>query len=44
MSLAMHRDEINDVAFFGLGKPKQYIGFSPTPDFVDEKDDKWSET
>ncbi len=39
MSVAINRDEINDVAFFGLGEPKQYIGFSPRPDFVDEK---WS--
>ncbi len=35
MSVALNRDEINEVAFLGLGKPKQYIGFSPTPDFVD---------
>ncbi len=35
MSLAMNRDEINEVAFFGQGTPKQYIGFSPTPSFVD---------
>ncbi len=37
MSVAINRAEINDAAFFGLGKPKQYIGFSPTPDFVDAK-------
>ena len=37
MSVAINRDEINDSAFFGLGKPKQYIGFSPTPAFVDSK-------
>jgi len=37
MSVAMNRDEINEVAFFGLGEPKQYIGFSPAPDFVDPK-------
>ena len=37
MSVAINRDEINEVAFFGLGKPKQYIGFSPTPSFVDPK-------
>ncbi|KAG1648686.1 hypothetical protein GQR58_029649 [Nymphon striatum] len=30
----MNRDEINEVAMFGLGTPQQYIGFSPTPDFV----------
>lgn len=34
MSVAINRDEINEVALFGLGKPQQYIGFSPTPDFV----------
>ena len=37
MSVALNRDEINEVAFLGLGKPKQYIGFSPTPAFVDPK-------
>ncbi len=37
MSVAINRDELNEVAFFGLGKPKQYIGFSPTPEFVDKK-------
>ena len=34
MSVAMNREEINEVAMFGLGTPQQYIGFSPTPDFV----------
>ncbi|MGJ8557421.1 MAG: ABC transporter substrate-binding protein [Sulfitobacter geojensis] len=37
MSVAMNRDEINEVAMFGLGTPQQYVGFSPTPDFVDPK-------
>lgn len=37
MSVALNRDEINEVAFFGLGKPQQYTGFSPLPDFVDKK-------
>jgi peptide/nickel transport system substrate-binding protein len=37
MSVAINRDEINEVATFGLGKPKQYIGFSPTPAFADPK-------
>ena len=37
MSIAMDRDEINEVANFGLGVVRQYIGFSPTPAFVDEK-------
>jgi len=35
MSIAINRDELNEVSFFGQGEPKQYIGFSPTPDFVD---------
>lgn len=34
MSVALNRVEINEVAFFGMGEPKQYIGFSPPPDFV----------
>ena len=37
MSIAINRDEINEVAFFGQGEAKQYIGFSPTPSFVDPK-------
>ena len=37
MSIAINRDEVNEVALFGLGQPKQYIGFSPTPSFVDPK-------
>ncbi len=37
MSLAMNRSEINETAYFGLGEVKQYIGFSPTPSFVDPK-------
>jgi peptide/nickel transport system substrate-binding protein len=37
MSLAMNRNEINEVAFFGQGVPQQYVGFSPSPDFVEEK-------
>ena len=40
MSVAINRAEINEVAFFGLGEPKQYIGFSPAPSFVDPK---WSQ-
>jgi peptide/nickel transport system substrate-binding protein len=35
MSLAINRDEINEVAFFGQGEPKQYVPFSPLPEFVD---------
>ncbi len=34
MSVAMNRDEMNEVAFFGQGRPVQYTGFSPRPDFV----------
>ncbi len=34
MSIAMNRDEINKVVYFGLGKPVQYTAFSPTPSFV----------
>ena len=37
MSLAMNRDEINEVVFFGLGRPQQYVVFSPTPSFVSEE-------
>lgn len=37
MSVAINREELNEVAFFGLGEPRQYIGFSPAPNFVDEK-------
>ncbi len=37
MSLAMNREEINQVAYFGQGTVQQYIGFSPAPEFVDEK-------
>jgi len=37
MSIAINRDELNEVAFFGLGEPKQYVGFSPIPEFLDPK-------
>jgi len=37
MSVAINRDELNEVVFLGLGTPQQYIAFSPTPSFVDEK-------
>ncbi len=40
MSVAINRAEINEVSYFGLGEPKQYIGFSPRPSFVDAK---WSQ-
>ncbi len=37
MSIAINRDDLNEVAYFGQGIPQQYIGFSPAPGFVDEK-------
>ncbi len=36
MSIAINRDELNEVAFFGQGAPRQYTGFSPLPEGVDE--------
>ncbi len=37
MSVAIDRNEINEVAFFGLGQPQQYVAFSPTPSFVTDE-------
>jgi len=37
MSVAMNRDEINEVVYFGLGEPQQYTAFSPLPSFVTEE-------
>jgi len=37
MSVAMNRAEINEVAFFGLGEPRQYTAFSPSPAFVSKE-------
>jgi peptide/nickel transport system substrate-binding protein len=37
MSIAINRDELNEVGFFGQGVPQQYIGFSPKPAFVSDK-------
>jgi peptide/nickel transport system substrate-binding protein len=37
MSVAINRDEINEVAFFDLGETKQFVPFSPSPDFVSEE-------
>jgi len=37
MSIAINRSELNETAYFGQGTPRQYIGFSPTPSFVDPK-------
>ena len=35
MSQAINRDELNEIAFFGQGKPQSYVGFSPLPSFAD---------
>ncbi len=40
MSVAMNRDEMNEVAFFGMGEPKQYVGFTDNPPFIE---DKWKQ-
>ncbi len=37
MSVAMNRQEMNEVAFFGMGDAKQYTGFNPLPPFADAK-------
>ena len=37
MSVAMNRDEINEVAFFGLGTPQQWVAFSPPPAFISDE-------
>jgi len=37
MSIAINRDELNETAYFGQGVPAQSTGFSPVPDFVDDK-------
>ena len=37
MSIAIDRSELNEVGFFGLRTPQQYIGFSPKPAFIDDK-------
>jgi peptide/nickel transport system substrate-binding protein len=37
MSVAINRDELNEVAFFGMGDPKQYVGFTDNPPFIEEK-------
>ncbi|MEM9428550.1 MAG: ABC transporter substrate-binding protein [Pseudomonadota bacterium] len=36
MSVAINRDELNEIAFFGLGVPQAYLGFSPVPEFAQE--------
>ncbi len=35
MSIAINRDDLNQVAYFGEGQIQQYTGFSPAPEFVD---------
>jgi peptide/nickel transport system substrate-binding protein len=38
MSLALNRDEMNEIVYFGLGKPSQYTAFDPnTVDFVTDE-------
>ncbi len=37
MSVAINRNEINEAAFFGMGESKQYVGFTDSPPFVEEK-------
>ena len=37
MSHAINREEINSVAFFDLGEPQAFIGFSPVPPFASEE-------
>jgi len=37
MSVAINRDELNEVAYFGQGTPSQIAPFNPAPDFVDAK-------
>lgn len=37
MSIAINREELNEVAYFGQGEIQQYTGFSPVPDFVDPR-------
>ena len=37
MSIALDRNEINDVAYYGLGVVEQFVGISPAPDFVPEE-------
>jgi peptide/nickel transport system substrate-binding protein len=35
MSIAINREELNGVAYFGEGTIQQYTGFSPVPEWVD---------
>ncbi|WP_439123406.1 ABC transporter substrate-binding protein [Marivita sp.] len=36
MSVAINREELNELGFFGQGTPQQYVGFSPLPEFVNQ--------
>lgn len=36
MSVAINREELNEIGFFGQGTPQQYVGFSPLPEFIDQ--------
>lgn len=40
MSVAINRQELNEVAFFGMGEAKQYVGFTDSPSFIE---DKWKQ-
>ena len=42
MSIAINREALNETAYFGQGTPRQYIGFSPRPSFVDPKWEKFA--
>ncbi len=37
MSIAIDRDALNEIAYFGQGTPSQIAPFNPEPDFVDPK-------
>ncbi|TCK08628.1 ABC transporter substrate-binding protein [Marinobacterium mangrovicola] len=45
MSVAINRDQINEVAYFGLGKPAQYTAFDAdtAPFITDEVKEAWTE-
>ena len=37
MSVSINREALNETAYFGEGVIQQYTGFSPLPDYIDEK-------
>ena len=45
MSVAMNRDQINEIAYFGLGKPTQYTGFDAdtTPFITEDLKTSWTQ-